>query len=122
MAPITTLRTTMSAAKIRTIKELIAAPIKTAPNLDHILIILAELKESKVKREKYEKGYYLSQSISRELYRSLSADTITTLATMGVVVEEARARYETFYYRVHAKCDKSGVLEVDTSVLDELEK
>jgi len=107
----------MSAAKIRAIKELIATPIKATPNLDHILIILAELKESKVKREKY-----LSRSISRELYRSLSVDTITTLGKMGVVVEEAENCFETTYYQVHAKCDKSGVLEVDTTVLDELEK
>lgn len=110
----------MAAATIRAIKELIATPIKATPNLDHILIILAELKESKVYKD--EQGYYLHRSISRELYRSLSVDTITTLATMGVVVEEAENCFETTYYRVHAKCDKSGVLDVDTSVLDELEK
>jgi hypothetical protein len=111
----------MAAAKIRTIKELIAAPIKTAPNLDHILIILSELKESNVYKDG--QGYYLCQSITRELYRSLSVDTITTLATMGVVVEEVENCFETdYYYRVHAKCDKSGVMEVDTSMLDELEK
>jgi hypothetical protein len=119
----------MAAAKIRTIKELIAAPIKTAPNLDHILIILSELKESKVYKNensvyyKDENGYHLCVIITRKLYRSLSADTITTLATMGVVVEEVENCFETdYYYRVHAKCDKSGVMEVDTSMLDELEK
>jgi hypothetical protein len=41
---------------------------------------------------------------------------------MGVVVEEAENCFETTYYQVHARCDKSGVLDVDTSVLDELEK
>lgn len=118
----------MAAAKIRAIKELIATPIKTVPNLEHILIILTELKESKVYKNensvyKDEKGYHLCVVISRGLYRSLSDDTITTLATMGVVVEEVENCFETdYYYRVRAKCDKSGVLEVDTTVLDELEK
>jgi len=118
----------MAAAKIRAIKELIATPIKVTPNLDHILIILTELKESEVcKNEdsvyyKDENGYHLCSIISRELYRSLSNDTITTLGDMGVVVEKAENCFETTYYRVHARCDKRGVLEVDTSVLDELEK
>ena len=111
----------MAAATIRAIKELIATPIKATPNLDHILIILAELKESNVYKDR--QGYYLCQSITRELYRSLSVDTIRTLSKMGVVVEEVKNCFETdYYYRVHAKCDKSGVLDVDTSVLDELEK
>ena len=111
----------MAAAKIRAIKELIATPIKVTPNPDHILIILTELKESNVYKDG--QGYYLCQSITRELYRSLSDDTITTLGKMGVVVEEVENCFETdYYYRVHAKCDKSGVMEVDTSMLDELEK
>jgi hypothetical protein len=112
----------MAAAKIRAIKELVATPIKTTPNLDHILIILSELHEGEVLQDGM--GYYLCQSISRELYRSLSADTIRTLRKMGVVVEEAFSNicFEMTCYRVHARCDESGVLDVDTSVLDELEK
>jgi len=110
----------MAAATIRAIKELIATPTKKTPNLDHILIILAELKESRVYKD--EQGYYLRRSLSRELFRSLSVDTIRTLSKMGVVVEEAENCFETTFYGVHARCDKSGVLDVDTSVLDELEK
>ena len=125
----------MSAAKIRAIKELVATPIKMTPNLEHIYDILTKFKDGDVQRITYGDGFRLRVSISPDLYRSLSDDTANTLSKMGVQMLTynkkgglcGRGKLNLplagiYLHRVSVECDKSGVLDVDTSVLDELDK